>query len=324
MSFFIKGLVNKPEGGVLFKSTKPNYFHLNNNLLCRLLVVSTFAVFILPSGVMAQSVNEIDQATTQWLNIERQTNQLNVDWKEQSPILDQRISLLNAEKEQLKEVLLNSNEGGNDVDIKRAKLLTEQTQIEQQQAEMTKALQLLHYTNNTISVLLPPVLKDHWQNEDVAEADNNTKNLQSALAKLTQLAEFNNSISTHESTIAITQGEGVQSQSIQRKPMLVQQLFLGASTAWFVTRDGQYAGRGSAGNEGWEWRVDDKINGNDIKQAIAIFQKKQSADWVTLPIHLTDVSVIEKNIISPSSNNALSNSTNDFTPKEMLTVQGEL
>jgi len=243
-----------------------------------LLIVSVFMTLSLSNAVIAQSVSEIDQATSQWLNIERQANELKTDWKKQSPLLNQRVLLLNVEIKQLKQQLSVNSEGGNDVDIKRAELLTEQTRIEQQQKEMTTTLDLIRYTTNNIAPLLPPVLKSQWQNKKVIEGkNNNTQHLQSALSQLTKLTEFNQRISTHESTIEITEG----------KSILVQQLFLGASVAWFVTRDGQYTGWGQAGAEGWQWHVDETMQGSDIKQALAIFQKKQSADWVTLPIHIT-------------------------------------
>lgn len=257
-----------------------------------LLIVSVFMTLSLSNAVIAQSVNEIDQATSQWLNIERQANELKTDWKKQSPLLNERVLLLNAEIKQLKQQLSVNSEGGNDVDIKRAELLTEQTKIEQQQKEMTKALELIRYTTNNIIPLLPPVLKSQWQNEKVIEGkNNNTQHLQSALAQLTKLTEFNQRISTHESIIEIAEG----------KSILVQQLFLGASVAWFVTRDGQYAGWGQAGIEGWQWYVDESIQGSDVKQALAIFQKKQSADWVTLPIHLTHSNAPSQTLLGNST-----------------------
>jgi hypothetical protein len=240
-------------------------------------ILGFVAALGIPNLAIAQAVSEVDQATSQWLAIERQANELKRDWKQQSPLLNQRILLLNAEKKQLEQLLSKKNENGNDVDIKREELLTEQTRIEQEQENMTKALALVRYTNNNISQLLPPVLKTQWQNQEAVDGeDNNTKYLQGALAQLTKLAEFNRRISTHESTIEVLDGQSI----------LVQQLFLGASKAWFVTRDGQYAGWGEISDEGWEWNVDETVKSEDVKQAIAIFQKTQSADWVTLPIHL--------------------------------------
>lgn len=256
------------------------------------LVFATFVTLILSSSAVAQSAGEIDQATSQWLNIEKQTNELKVDWKRQLPLLNQRISLLNAEKKQLKQRLSMNNESGNDVDTRRTELLTEQTKIEQQQKKMTKALALIDHTKSNIIPLLPPVLISQWQSEQAAEGENsNTQRLQNSLAQLTQLTEFNERISTHEETINIS----------ERKPILVQQLFLGAGVAWFVTRDGKYTGWGQAGTEGWEWHLDGAINGNDVKKAIDIFQKKQSADWVTLPIRLALLNQASQTLLSNSA-----------------------
>lgn len=239
----------------------------------------------------------IDEVTAQWLNIEQQINTVQGEWKIESPRLQQQITLLNAEKKQLTALLSKSVVSDNSVDIHREQLLTEQTRLEQKQVQVNKAIAALVYTTDSISPMLPPVLLSQWQQEKSSgvgvgvgknintitspnaakTSANSTEKLQQALAQLTKLAAFNQRVSSHQGTIVNDDGQA----------MLVQQLFLGAGTAWFVSRDGLQAGWGQASLDGWQWHFDESIAADDIQRAIAMFHKQQPADWVSLPITLT-------------------------------------
>lgn len=257
-------------------------------------VAGLFSVISWSSISAAGSPVQIDRATQQWLNIERQTNQLQSDWKEQSALLTQRVSILKAEKKQLSTILSKNNNSGNDVDNRRTELLTEQTVLEKKQQGMAQGIKLLEHTAQSITPFLPPVLMSSWHEVqgDTSSESNGTSHqsnathsqrLQQGLAKLTKLAEFDQRISTHEGTIKNALGDDV----------LVQQLFLGAGTAWFVSRDGMQAGWGNSSVGGWDWNFNESISADNIKTAIAMFEKRRTADWITLPIYLKNYDVSE-------------------------------
>ena len=233
-------------------------------------------LFTLP--LLASEVTSSDKLVQQWLDIEQQNNRLNNQWLEAEPALKQQITLLKAEREQLKAVLDTSQKTTGNAANERTQLLAEQNTLEQDSQQMQTQLTLLRQTLAGIAPQLPPVLGQQWQEEAQALTDPNDTalQLQVALAQLTKLMEFDNRISLHEEILTAP----------NNKKVLVQQLYLGVARAWFISRDGDYKGIGSAVNGQWQWQFDDELDASHIKNAIAIFEKQQASDFIALPLSL--------------------------------------
>ncbi len=233
----------------------------------------------LPLSTLAENSAQVDRLTQQWLDIERQASHLQFDWKAQQPVLNQRLVLLKAEKRQLQALLERSSASEDSVAIRRAELLSEQSELEQQQAQLTRTLTRLTSRLEAVAPMLPPALSAAWQDEQRTLSDDAkvSLQLQVALAQLTSLADFDKRVSVHEGTVSSGDGSTI----------LVKQLYLGAGIAWFVSRDGQQAGWGQAGENGWGWYFDDSVSADEVSKAIDIFEKRQAAELVHLPIRLT-------------------------------------
>jgi len=227
----------------------------------------------------AADIAQIDLLTAQWLNLAKQSAQLKKSWQQQQPILLQQHTLLTAEKYQLSAIIDTDNESSKDIDIKRKTLLKDQTQLEQQQQQFAQQFALLNTKLSYLRHLLPPPLVKSWQQEQqvlTAEADLSLQ-LQVALAQLSSLAEFEQRISLHEMPLIAPSG----------KEVLVKQLYLGLGIAWFTSANGKYRGWGQANNTVWQWHFDEHTDAEEIKRAIAIFEKKSPADFVELPVKLS-------------------------------------
>lgn len=243
-------------------------------------VHSLAALFLLWAGsCQAQTPDTVDRLTQQWLATEHQTSALMSEWQLQQPILEQRQALLQAEKEQLLAILKQSDAGQSSVDTRRSELLAEQSNLEKQQQQLTHYLEQLVARQHSLTELLPPPLASAWQKESatLSESPEASQLLQVALAQLGQLADFDNRLSVHEAPIQ--QADGGE--------LLVKQLYLGVGMAWFSSADGEFAGWGQASDAGWEWHIDTSANAKEIHKAIAIYEKRQQADLVKLPIQLT-------------------------------------
>jgi len=232
----------------------------------------------LPSVVFADNPVQIDRLAGQWLAIERQANHLKSDWKIQQPVLSQRVTLLKAERRQLQALLKTSSVSGDDVDTRRAQLLKEQAELEQQQAQLSRSLIQLSGALAGVAPLLPPALARVWQDEQraLSEGAETSEQLQVALAQLAHLADFDWRVSVHEGMVSAADGQTI----------LVKQLYLGAGLAWFTSRDEQQAGWGQAGDSGWYWHFDDNVSAAEVAKAIAIFEKRETAELVRLPIRI--------------------------------------
>lgn len=244
----------------------------------RTLGVLLLAALILPLSVLAETPAQVDRLTQQWLDIERQSSLLQSEWKAQQPVLAQRLILFEAEKKQLQALLNQSSASEGDVDSHRAELLSEQAELEQQQVQLNSALTQLVSRLEGGSPMLPPPLSLMWKDEQSALSDDSdvSQQLQVALAQLTHLADFDQRVSVHESTVNIEGGN----------VLLVKQMYLGVGIAWFVSRDGQYAGWGRVSDGRWEWRIDASVNANAVSNAIATFERRQTAALVRLPVQL--------------------------------------
>lgn len=221
-----------------------------------------------------------------WLDTDRQTSHLQTDWQAQQPILEQRLTLLKAEKTQLQTILKDSNENQSGVEIRRAELLAQQAELEKQQQDLTQGLSLLTKRIASVNLRLPPPLKSVWKDEQstLGEQPESSLQLQVALAQLSRLADFDQRISVHEMPITRLDGSDI----------LVKQLYLGVGMAWFVSADGQFSGWGQANDEDWSWEFESDnldLDASEISKAIAIFEKRQQADFVRLPVKLANISM---------------------------------
>lgn len=229
-------------------------------------------------SAQAQTADKTEKLVQQWLDIERQTAALNELWQQEKPLLEQRVALLKAESKQLQQVLDKSQGQQSAVDKQRADLLKEQNQLELQQQQVTEFVTQLNKVLAEFEGQVPPVVLASWQQEDNAITDeqDTSELLQVALAKLNKLSEFANRISVNEGQLTTADGQSV----------LVKQLYLGISQAWFVSHDHSIAGTGKASADGWKWHFDNDIDADAIASAIAIYEKQQQAELIGLPMTL--------------------------------------
>lgn len=118
---------------------------------------------------------------------------------------------------------------------------------------------------------LPKVLQ---QQVEFAKATNPELGLKDGVLACTQylqkVAQFNQSVHFAE-----------EFHSINGEERQLQVLYLGLAKAYFVS--GDIAGLGSAGAEGWSWKVDASV-ADEAARAIAIFNKNSRPDLVRLPV----------------------------------------
>ncbi|WP_438863616.1 DUF3450 family protein [Neptunicella sp.] len=254
---------------------------IRRNIILLSRVISILVLLVTTTIQAQQQVDKTEKLVQQWLDIERQTAALNSQWQEEKPMLEQRLTLLNAEYKQLQQILDKSQDVQSEVDKQRTSLLNEQGQLEKQQQTIGEFVTRLIQTLSELKGQLPPVILKSWQKEDKALTDeqNLSQQLQVALAKLSKLSEFANRISVNEDTVTTDNGQQV----------LVKQLYLGVAQAWFVNHDNTIAGTGHATADGWQWTFDTDLDATEIAKAIAIFEKQAQAELISLPLTLSAV-----------------------------------
>lgn len=233
-----------------------------------------------------QPVDEIDTLTEQWIKLEKQTHQLNNEWKEQAPAMRQRIQLLKAEQAQLKAILAQSSNTQGDVEQQRDTLVAQQSEMEVQQEKVGRTLAVISTQVDSLYEQLPAPVQSQWEDEQaqLTEDANTSSLMQVTLAKLSSLQKFDQQLTVNETVITTP----------DNKEVLVKQLYLGAGYAWFTNADGRYQGYGNRTSGIWRWYFDGSIDFKAIQQAIAIYEKKQEPAFVELPVVIaTQLSGVE-------------------------------
>ncbi len=225
------------------------------------------------------SVSQADSLVAQWITIEQQSNTLRSQWRENKRLLEQRLFLLQSEKEQLSSLTISHSQQGDDVALAREKLLTLQSSMESQQAALGNwlTIQFSHISN--IHRQLPPPLAISWQNTlDQLDSNDQSKRLQSLLNLYQSYDEFNSRVSSQQATIVDSQGQ----------EKMVKQLFLGAARGWYLTLDGKQAVAGFPSVNGWQWQHDKPMPAQQIKHALLMLEHKMEAQLITLPLSLNN------------------------------------
>ena len=227
---------------------------------------------------------QVDQLVQRWLALAQQTTTLEQTWQQEQPLLNQRQTLLKAEINQLQAVLAHSEQGQDEVAQKREELLQEQNSLEQKQQQiLDQLITQLETQLRALQPQLPPPVANSWA-EEAKQLDANaepSQRLQVALAQLGQLLEFDQRVSVHEMPLSDNNGQTI----------VVKQLYLGASSAWFVSPDGRLAGTGSVVDHQWQWQFKTDVDTSSIQTAIASFNKTRDPQLVALPVHLKQPAV---------------------------------
>ena len=245
--------------------------HLNASLL--LLVVSSTAL------AQDDPTGEIGTLSLQWTSLERQRNLLESSWRDEQPLLEQQLSLLERERRELADFLEQTETAQGDVEERRLELLEQQSALEQQQAVLERELEATVIQVQSLYRQLPPPLVVAWDehfSELRADFLTTSERLQVLLGMLGDLDDFDRRLSLHEDVMTLQDGQ----------EHLVSQVYLGLSQGWYVSANGSFAGAGHPGANGWQWQSSDEPE--TINRVIAILERRRNAEFVAISIELDD------------------------------------
>jgi hypothetical protein len=251
----------------------------------------TAVVISLPaSSAENKSLSEL---MDQWISIESQKGNLQLNWNTRKQQLEQSQSLLTSEISALKGVLKKADSDKNEVDNRRIELSTKQNLLEQEQV-LVKS-QIMQATNFSRSLLtrLPPPLQKLWQEKLLLlsqDGATDSEKLERLLTLYKLVNEFDDRIALNRSSMEIP----ISSDKSQN--LLVTQMYLGVSQGWYVSDDGLHYGFGRAGRLGWQWWHNEAasaelgrvLDPQDLLNLKSILQKPTTAKFIDLPVKVSD------------------------------------
>ena len=165
-------------------------------------------------AVKADTVSELEQLVNKWLQIENQNSELNTHWLEQKSSMEQTLTLLDAEQQQLSQLNQRRQKNSSELTQKREQLVTKQAELENDQQQLNDQLARISQQLLSLQVQLPPPLLTSWKNAgDLTNSQlNTTDKLQTALKMLELLRDFQASVDggTKHSPKAKTFFDGVK------------------------------------------------------------------------------------------------------------------
>jgi len=246
------------------------------------LAAMTLLLLAVPPAGMTQAVDadpvrEIDTLALQWTSLAHQKDRLEANWREQKPVLEQQLSLLDRETRELNDFLAASAEQQDEVEQKRLELLEEQTRLEGEQSVLERALVQAGIKLRALHPQLPPPLFAAWA-EDLPRFDDTiltaSEKLQLVTELMGQIDDFERKVTLNEAVMTLADG----------REHLVKQVYLGLSHGWYVTDDQRFAAAGTTGPDGWQWTAVDEAQ--EIAAIIGILERRLDPELVAIGLRL--------------------------------------
>lgn len=227
------------------------------------------------AGREAQDALRVQALVQQWVSLEQQADALEQAWQQQKVVLEQRQELLEIERRSLQQQIAQQNENQSSDQDFRADLLAQQNQYERNQQQVLATLDRTLHRIQAIEARLPEPLAHHWQQRRAElSSDTASARLDMQLALLKSLEDFQGRITQHQTTMVLAGQE-----------VLVDQFYLGIAKGWYVSRDGQFAGTGSAGDGQWNWRASNGL-APQLSAIVEVFNHPESAQLLPLPVDM--------------------------------------
>ena len=214
-----------------------------------------------------------------------QTRQLiagkQADWHVEKESNKQSIGLIQKELSLLDEKIKQSRQVRSEADAERRKLNQELGDLKSAAGVVEKVIWDMERDILKLSAQFPEPLKDRVsrariripETRDDLKGRYIAERMQNVVAILNEVDRFNSAITLMTEVRTDTSGKIRQ----------VQTLYLGIGQAFFSDQAGSFAGVGVPGNKDWTWTPRPEL-GERIRLAIDIYEKLESAEFVSLPV----------------------------------------
>ncbi|NQZ23495.1 MAG: DUF3450 family protein [Colwellia sp.] len=257
-------------------------------------------VFISPFLRAEIGAQELDKLVFQWSKLEQQHSEIDNRWREKKPLIEQQLRLLKEEKLQLQTLLDGHVYASSDVKKKRFDLLAEQTKMEQLQELMKADLMKISATVLAMHNRLPPPIKEKWNSNialltgaNTVESSGlltNSERLEKLLMMLENIERFEERPALHQTSMKVKKIRGINNKNQDDSVMEIQvdQVYLGVSQGWYLSKNSQYWGFGNSTPTGWQWsHQSSEVSVDELRKTVKMLKEPATATIVTLPVKLS-------------------------------------
>ncbi len=233
----------------------------------------------------------LDALMQQWISIESQKGQLQRSWSTQEQHLRQKLALLKTEKKALQAILSKTSDKKTELDSQRLELIGQQNNLEQEQVIIkAKIAELSDYFFTLLPKLPPPLQSTLQKKLQILKRDSASvsEKLERLLSSLKLINEFDERIAVNKTSVRIADS------SDDEQDLLVTQVYLGLSQAWYVSENGQNYGYGRSEHTEWTWwhkkkaslALGQELAPESLLELVEIIQNPTKARFLSLPIQV--------------------------------------
>ncbi len=206
--------------------------------------------------LQAAGLDEARLAVEQWVQTRRLISQTQADWTNDKETLEQNLALLERELKAIEEQFAGLST--NNVEAEKERRLAEES-LKSSEAALEEAARFAAGFQQEVETLLPRLpaplldllkpLLNRLPNDGARTNATSAEHLQALVGVLNELDKFNNAVGVFSEKRQNREGAEFSAETV----------YVGLGAAYFVNESGEFAGRGSPGPKGWEWKIEPEL-----------------------------------------------------------------
>ena len=236
----------------------------------------------LPAQDRAGVLDQTRSVLEKWVETRQIISREKRDWALGQELLNDRIGIVKREIQGLRSRVEDAEKSVSEAEGTRSGLEQQNTSLKETSAVLDRTVATLETRTRTLLARLPEPLKDRVRplSQKIPVQAEDTKlslseRFQNIVGLLNEVNKFQREITITTEVMQLANGTKAE----------VSVLYVGISQGYYVTNNGDAAGTGTAGAQGFEW-TEANAAAPHVKAAIAVLKNEQVARFVPLPIRI--------------------------------------
>ena len=242
-------------------------------------VLPSLATITTVSSSLATSIRDTQQELTTWVETKKVTAETKATWESEKIIVADLISLLEQEKEKLTSRIEMLEENTDSTDKLRTKLNADKEALLISTKALESVVPGLEDQIRSLIIKLPTPLLEEIQPLLLRLPEPEKDTRMSISQRLLTVVGTLNKIDKFNTGITLTS----EIRSIGDKSLEVKTLYYGLAGAYFASESAGYAGIGTPGDAGWNWKENPEYK-KQIINLIDTYEGAREATFVELPV----------------------------------------
>ncbi len=231
------------------------------------------------TGLHGESIRDTQDELVSWVDTRKAIAETEAEWSAEKEIVIDLIQLLEAEEEKLEADIAELEENSDAADTRRSELNDKREKLLTAAGELKAVLPELEARVRKLLKQLPDPLLTDLNDLIQRLPDPGSESRMPISQRLLTVVGILNKIDKFNTEISITtEIRGIEGQNVE-----VKTLYFGLAGAYFASSDGNYAGFGTAGDDGWNWTREEGIAGEVVK-LLKTYEGNREAAFTSLPV----------------------------------------